>query len=263
MKSLVCGASGFIGSHLVKRLESEGHEVECLRIRESIATSRMKSNNYDYIFYLSSYGNMNYHDNDLEIINANILALYYLLHDTKNTFYKSFINFSSSSVMLPYETMYSATKAAGERIVKAFVNKYDKPIINVRPFTVIGKGEQPDHLIPKLINSCIKGDQIPFTGSATHDYIGINDFCEAVVKLLPQCEQLKGQTVDIGTGKKTYNEEVYNIVRRITNKIPNVVRVETMRPYDTDNWVADPTVIKSLGWEPKQSLEDVIKSMVD
>lgn len=260
MNCLIFGASGFIGSNLKKRLINDGHQVFIGKVRNGL--SYFDRYDIDYILYLSAYGNMFNQRDEMETIKANILGLYNTLNDTKDIKYKGFINFSSSSVMLAYETFYSATKGAGERIVKAFVNKYDKPVVNVRPFTVIGKGEQPDHLIPKLINSCIKGDQMPFIGEPVHDFIGIDDFCEAIITLLPHCEKSKGESVDIGKGYSVSNEEILDWVEAITNKKANIESVDTMRPYDNKKWVANTTIMNSIGWSPKQSLEDVIRSMV-
>jgi Nucleoside-diphosphate-sugar epimerases len=219
-------------------------------------------NKPSFIIHTAAYGNNFKQDNDLETIYANIVATVNLLEMTRDVPYKGFINFSSSSAGLEYQTFYSASKASGEYLVKAFVNKYKKPVVNVRPFTVIGKGEQDHHLIPQLIKSCIEQVKIPFVSEPTHDYIGVNDLCEAILKIMEHTEELKGQTIDIGTGIVTTNEEILNIVRRVTNKKPVVDRVKSLRPYDNSNWRADKSILYSLGWRPKQTIEEIIREMV-
>jgi dTDP-glucose 4,6-dehydratase len=181
---------------------------------------------------------------------------------TRNIPYKGFLNFSSSSVTLPYETFYSATKAAGERLVRAFVNKYDKPVFSVRPYTVIGVGEQSEHLVPKLIHSCLTQSEMPFVKDATHDFIGVNDLCNAVITLMQYADKLKGQIVDIGTGVSTTNNEVLKIVEKLTKKKANIKLVKSLRPYDTKDWKADPGVLELLGWIPHK-LESIIEDMVN
>lgn len=265
MKIAITGSHGFIGSNLVKRLTDIGDEVVPISheyFEDNELLSKLLTPDTDYIFHLAAYGNKYDQENENRMIYSNINVLNRLIQLAKHIPYNGFINFSSSSVMLPYETMYSATKGAGERIVKALVNKHGKPIVNVRPFTVIGKGDNPDHLVSKLVNSCITEDQMLFVGAPVHDYISVDDFIDAVLLVAENAEKLKGQTIDIGTGVQTTNEEVFNIVRRVMNKIPRVNRVDTMRPYDTFKWVANPEVIQSLGWKQKQSIEDVVRSLI-
>jgi len=260
MKVLIFGVSGFIGSHLKKRLEKEKYEIFTGKVTNGI--SYFDRYDIDYILYLSSYGNMYTQTDEKETINANILGLFNTLSDTRSVPYKGFINFSSSSVMLDYETMYSATKGAGERIVKAFVNKYDKPVVNVRPFSVIGQGEQKEHLIPQLIESSLTQKKVPFVAEPRHDFIGIDDFCEAIVTLLPHCGELRGKSIDIGTGMSYSNQDVLDTVESVIGKQANVETLKQMRPYDNKHWVSNSYDLYNLGWKPKQSLEEIVKTMI-
>ena len=158
--------------------------------------------------------------------------------------------------------MYSATKAGGERIVSAFVNKYQKPVVSVRPLTVIGKGEQGNHLIPTLIRSCQTEEAMMFVGEPVHDYIGVDDFLDGVMLVLEHAKELKGKHIDIGTGIKTTNETVKEIVEKVTDRKANIERTHSLRPYDSFDWVANPEVIQFLGWKQKQTVEEIIRGMV-
>ena len=35
-----------------------------------------------------------------------------------------------------------------------------------------------------------------------------------------------------------------------------------MRSYDSNKWIADPTLIKSLGWKQKETITDIVEQMV-
>ena len=133
---LISGATSFIGEHLSAQL-SKTHKVVALpqELLYNIKklTKFIKEVNPEYIFHLAAYGNKYDQQNERETVSANITALFNLLFATKSIKYKAFINFSSSSTLLDYETFYSATKGAGERLVKAFVTKYGKPVVTVRP----------------------------------------------------------------------------------------------------------------------------------
>jgi len=267
IKVAITGWNGFIAQHLDKALRKAEYSV--VGIPRSILYDMpgiirfMDFNKPEFIIHCASYGNNFSQDNDLETIYANIIATINLLEMTRDVPYKGFINFSSSSVGLPYETFYSATKASSERLVRAFVNKYHKPVFSVRPFTVIGSGEQEEHLIPTLIKSCLTGSEMPFVSEPVHDYIDVDDLCSAVLCLMQYAEKLKGQIIDIGTGVSTSNKKVKEIVEKLTRKKANCVEVKSMRPYDSEEWVADPEVLEFLGWVPKHRLENTISEMVN
>lgn len=265
MKAVISGYHSFIGTHLKTRLSLSDIEVVAiprytLHDRDSLKLF-FKKEQPDYIFHLSSYGNMYDQDNEDLIVSTNIGGTYNLLQASKDINYKSFINFSSSSALLPYETLYSATKAASERLCRAFSFKYDKPITSIRPSTVIGVGEQASHLIPKLLDSCYKGTQMPFTNDPTHDFIDVRDLVEAVV-LIALSDDLLEDVYNVSTNTSSNNGKVKKLVEYFTGKKANVVVSKSLRPYDTTNWKVDNTPLLELGFTPDYVLEDSIREMV-
>lgn len=267
IKVAITGWNGFIAQHLDKALRKQ--EFTVVGVPRTILYDMPKLveffdiNKPDYIIHTAAYGNKFNQTNDLETIYANVIATLNLLEMTRDIPYKGFVNFSSSSVGLPYETFYSASKAAGERLVRAFANKYNKPVFSVRPFTVIGKGEPSEHLVPTLIKSCLTGSEMPFVGAPVHDYVDVDDVCDAVITLLQYSDKLHGQIIDIGTGISTSNAEIKKLVESVTGKKATVKNVQSLRPYDTHTWVADPKVLSFFGWKPTRTLRETIQSMVN
>jgi nucleoside-diphosphate-sugar epimerase len=151
----VTGSSGFIGSHLCKRFPKRN----MLRIPHETLKSIPKikelaeSHPPTAIYHFAAYGNMAHQQDVFQMMESNVIYLFNLLWATKDIDYKTFINCSTSSVYgdkkhAMHETNsldgtdpYSITKQIGELLVRAFVNKYDKPIVNIRPFSVYGEGE--------------------------------------------------------------------------------------------------------------------------
>jgi len=256
--------TGFISSHLVWKLTKDSINTTVFRhgVLNNKQTVKAMADMYkpDLIVNLSAYGNLASQHDEEEMIKANISNIQNLLEGTKHLGYEKLVNFSTSSTLLPHDTYYSATKLAGEKICHAHALKYNKPIVSVLPYTVIGKREPQEHLIPTLIRSCLKGEKMQFVPDPVHDFIGAEDFVEAL-RLIIQDYHLGG-SVEIGTGVKTSNQEIKNIVEKITGKKANTVEVKSMRGYDTKTWVANPVIIKSLGWKQKETIEDIIKGMV-
>lgn len=267
IKFAIAGSHSFIATHLAHKLRQQ--EYQPIGVPRPLLYNLQALEDFfykakpDFIVNCASYGNLYYQDNDFETFYSNAIIPMNLMQASKNTPYKGFINFSSSSAGLPYETFYSAGKASGERLVRAFANKYDKPVMAIRPYTVIGPGEQPEHLIPTLIRSCLQQKEMNFVPDSAHDYIGVEDLCDAIIDLTPFIDKLKGQVIDIGTGKSTTNDEVRKIVEKVTGKKAIIKIVNSMRPYDTKDWKADMVILDYLGWKPQQSLEEIIRAMVN
>lgn len=262
----ISGAHGFIAQHLTKALEDKGYEVYGIPRNFLFEPDKLRAfflmKEPELIFHLAAYGNHYEQNKENEIIESNYLATFSMLKASKEINYKAFVNVSSSSVTLPHETFYSATKAGAERLAKAFCDEYQKPIVTVRPYTVIGKGESPKHLIPTLIRSCELGEPMKFVGEPTHDYIDVRDFVGAVLTIVDNIGDLKGKSVPIGMGKKITNEYILSLVEKALEKSANIERVSQMRQYDTKDWVSNPEIIKSLGWKNTHTLEETIQWMI-
>lgn len=236
MKYMISGASGFIGQALHMHLVEQGHTVLCiprdiLYVR-TLLKSIFERHRPDYIVHLAAYGNHAYQQDVTQIMNANITGTFNMLEASKDVDYKKFYNISSSSVTLPCETFYSASKAAAERIANVYWDQYGKPVVNVRPYSVYGPGEADFRFIPKVIKHLFTGEEMLVAEHATHDWIYIDDFITAL---------LAGET-EIGTGIKTSNRVIVATLEIVSSGKLNY-SFGDMRIYDNPNWVAKKPVI--------------------
>lgn len=99
--SVISGANGFIGKHLVARLTKLGHKVVPVPRnylqRLDLLTNFMEENRPDYIFHLAAYGNHYKQTSAREIVQANIMGTFNMLETSKDIPHKAFVNFGSSS----------------------------------------------------------------------------------------------------------------------------------------------------------------------
>lgn len=252
MKTYMTGASGFLGKYLTKKLSNPVSIPH-----DQIETIKLKD--FDYFYFLSSYGNMSDQTEDNKILKANITDLIDVLLKVNWAKVKSFIFVSTSSVILPVQTMYSRCKKAAEEILLSFAEKHNAPICIVRPFSITGVGEQKNHLIPRLIESCITGIPIDFVGEPRHDFIDVRDVIEGILALSRKAAR---GIYELGWGKSYSNQEVLNIVEKLTKKKANI-RPGVAKPYDTEDWVSRDFGAKDdYGWVPKIKLKETIKKMV-
>lgn len=247
----ITGASGFIGS----RLKGVLTEAECV---PHVQLADFVPRKYDYFYFLSSYGNMADQKDVDETIRANLYQPVDIVRRSPAGF-KSFVYFSSSSVRLSFQTVYSRAKRAAEEVLLSQMESLKLPICIIRPFSVTGVGEQPKHLIPTLIRSCLEGETINFVEEPTHDFIDVADVVNGTLNLA--LNRARG-IYELGTGRKYSNKQVLEIVEDITQRKAKVNVVPSMRSYDNEDWVCTNFKARSWGWLPQKSLEQSIKEMV-
>lgn len=267
MKFLLSGSHGFLGQRIGNSLLFDGCEVRAiprdLLYEEWNLKRFIESEQPDVILHFAAYGNHSTQTNMVDTIEANVLCTARLLEASKDVNYQAFINVSTSSVYLPTQTMYSETKKATEGICKLFAKQHDKPVVTVRPYSIYGPGEAESRFIPQIVLAAKCKSHLSIVLEPKHDWVFVDDFISAVKKVVNQARLLQGLSIDIGTGMEYSNKDVFDTLQRIhSRKIKHEV-VESMRVYDNDSWVCDPTIINSLGWYPEHSLEDGLKVTYD
>lgn len=242
MKALCTGSHGFIGSHLVKALEERGDEVYPVGYMDFLSGQQgfrdlIGDEVIDYVFHLAAYGNMSFQKEYVnDIFNSNLVGTMNLLMGLKDIPYKAFINVSSSSVTLPHQTMYSATKLGAEALCKAFVDEYDKPIVTVRPYSVYGPGEADFRFIPTVFRSCLTGEPMKLAYNPVHDWIYVDDVVKQMIVMCRYAKEVKGDVLDLGTGVPTHNYEIVDRIEKITGKKANIEGNIDFRSFDNGKW---------------------------
>lgn len=241
IENIVTGGHGFIGSRLCKKLK------ECKRIHHwEIGDTKLCGN----FFFLSTYGNMADHKDNYMMVKANVMDLIKAVARPHGYF----VFMSSSSVTLPVQTTYSRTKRAAEEILLALPGI--KSAI-VRPYSVTGVGEQKQHLIPKLIHSCMSGERMDFVPFPVHDFVDVEDVADGLIAL---ADQKATGVFEFGNGCAYRNDAVRIMVEEACGNRANLNYVKTMRVYDNQDWYCK---MENPLWEPKKDLAQSISEMVE
>lgn len=243
------GASGFVGKHLLPKLTGETIAIP----HQDISTYHF--GDFQNFFFLSTYGNMADHQDIVKIFKANVTDVLKTVRQISSMKFESdlFLFVSSSSVNLQVQTSYSHTKAAAEHIIVSS----GLPSCIVRPYTIIGVGDNENHLVPKLIQSCMEGTEMDFVPEPTHDYVDVEDVVDGLIYLANN--KMEG-VYELGSGVATSNQEVLEMVEEATDKKANVRLIESLRDYDTEDWYCKEPV---FGWKPKKTLKQSIEEMVE
>jgi len=241
-KVIISGYSGFVGQHLAKIFEESN--IEVIPLPRSLLHDKfqledfLSQYNISYIFSLHAYGNMFHQQDEDETVMANYFATWNLLQASKKINYKALVYISTSSVLLPYQTFYSATKRGAEYLIRAYQDKYKKPIVICRPYTLYGEGEADCRLIPTIFRSCLTGEPMTLS-SGVHDFVYVKDFVKYLISLAEVAGMPEIETIhEFGSGKATSNEEIVAIIEEITGKEANITEKKELRPFDNNEWYA-------------------------
>jgi Nucleoside-diphosphate-sugar epimerases len=225
MNYYISGKSGFIGKAIAKYLNNKDWNDLILTIQREWSVDELiehfRQVPPDYIIHLATYGNHYEQKDFLQMVETNIIGTYNLLEAAKGFDYKAFYNFTTSSVFLKDQTLYSITKLCGEQLTGMYKN-----VVNVRPYSVYGPGEASHRFIPTVIDCLNSGKEMTLDETATHAWIFIDDLVSAL---------FAGET-EMG-GSKTSNIEVVRMLEHISGKTLNFIPGK-LRSYDNDNWPA-------------------------
>lgn len=299
---LITGASGFVGSNLLRRLvrEAQPKKVyvilrknartwridDLLRVvstyiidlRDPLATNRfIKKIKPKTIFHLATHGAYPQEQYDeQEIIDTNIICTFNLMQACLGEGFDVFINTGTSSEygtkkkpmreadMLDPNTAYGASKAWATLYGRYLALNRKVPIVTLRPFSAYGFYEPLGRLVPNLIVSLIKKRRPHLsTPSVVRDFVFIDDVVSAF--LLAAAHPSTGAIFNIGTGKQTNLAEIFSIIKNIIGvDIKPVWDKKISRSFDTSCWVADTKLVrKKLNWAPKTSLRNGLELTVD
>ena len=276
MKILVTGGAGFIGTHLVNKLLSQGHTVV---IYDDFSSSKKRRigdakiiegdvrdadditravKDAEVVFHLAAVAEARSKDEDA-MYNVNFIGSKNVFEAAREAGAK--IIFTSSAAV------YGESKHAKENDECNPTNQYGKSKLRAekicteesfiaRLFNVYG----PDgksvinkfcKLIPKYEDVAVFGH-----GTQTRDFIYVDDVVNALVMGL----NLSG-VYNIGTGKDTSIIELIDIIHEMTKSKPNVKFAPPV-PGDIQRSKADITKIQQTEWFPKTELIEGIRKIL-
>lgn len=281
MKILITGHSGFIGKYLVKEFTKTNHKLVLCDISDGIDICNWDEvkdfQGIDIVIHLAnlSFVPASYKE-PKKFYEVNYLGTLHMLELCRLSNAKM-IYFSSYMYGTPqYQPIdenhpisaynpYAQTKLICENLCEGYHRDFKVPIIIFRPFNIYGKGQNPDFLIPTIINQAKSGKIIIKDDRPKRDYIHVTDIVNAVLKATETINNTKGlQIFNLGSGESHSVKEIIDIVRQLSEKDVEYQCTNEIRQNEVMDTVANISKIKNeLGWEPKMPLSEGLKSMLD
>jgi len=157
---------------------------------------------------------------------------------------------------------YSASKAGGEHLARAYAESFGLPLIVTRGSNNYGPYQYPEKLIPVLITNAIDDLPLPLynDGSAVRDYVYVEDHCRAIDMALHEAPI--GGVYNVGTGAETRGLQVAEAVLEIMGKPKSLIEFVADRPGHDYRYAVDIARITQLGWEPRVTFAEGLERTV-
>lgn len=164
---------------------------------------------------------------------------------------------------------YSASKAAAEMLVEAYVKSFKLPVVVVRCNNAISPFQYPEKLIPKTIKLIMNKQKVPIqgTGESRRTFIDATDIARA----LWVCATVgtDGEIYNIGSNNEySVLEVVKEIIRQIhlidgEIQLDHYVEFVEDRPFQDSRYLVNWEKITNLGWKPTISFQESIAICID
>ena len=158
---------------------------------------------------------------------------------------------------------YSASKAGGEMLARAFAVSHQLPLLVTRGSNNYGPYQYPEKIIPVHITNALDDLPLPLyhDGSAVRDYVYVGDHCSAIDLVLHEAPA--GEIYNVGTGVETSGAEVARTILEVLGKPSSLVQYVRDRPGHDYRYALDIGKLRGLGWAPEVSFREGLERTID
>lgn len=160
---------------------------------------------------------------------------------------------------------YSAAKAAGELLVPAYVRTFGVNVSITRGSNTYGPNQYPEKFIPLFVTNALDGESLPLYGDGrqVRDWLYVEDHCAGIELVLR--EGAPGEAYNVGAAHEQEHEniEVAQRILELTGADASLLRRVADRPGHDRRYSLDTSKLRGLGWEPKTTFDDGIRTTVE
>lgn len=158
---------------------------------------------------------------------------------------------------------YSATKAAGELLVKAANQSLGLTYNITRSSNNYGPRQTPEKLIPKTIKCILEDKPIPIYGQGKQirDWTYVADNCSGLFSILEKGKD--NEIYNISANQEYTNIEIVQNICNVMGKGYNLITFVNERPGHDFRYSINTSKIRELGWEPNFKFKEGIVNTVD
>lgn len=283
MKILLTGATGFLGSHLLKRLLKEKHEVIILK-RSFSNTKRIEKeliqissynidkcaleevfkeqSKIDIIIHTATcYGRSG--ENICKLYQSNTAFPLQLLELSEKYHVGLFMN--TDTVLKEDLNEYALSKKQFLDWGKRFAAQRKIQFINMKLEHMYGPDDDDSKFVSYIIKKCKENvKELKLTqGDQQRDFIYIDDVVNAYLALLTEKSEEEFQEYEVGTGKAIKICDLVKMIHTMTkSKTQLHFGAIPYRENEIMESKADLHLLKMLGWKSRVSIESGLERCI-
>lgn len=209
-------------------------------------------------------------------VETNVRGTFTLLEAAKRRGLKRFIQVSTDEVygsvlrgksresdpLFP-NSPYSASKAAGDHLARAYYVTYKLPVIITRSSNNFGPYQYPEKVIPLFITNLLESKKVPLYGDGLHrrDWLYVLDNCRAIDCVLHKGKA--GEVYNIGIGREIPNIELTRRILKLMKVPESFICPVKDRPGHDRRYALDCRKVRGLGWSPRFSFAQGLSLTID
>jgi nucleoside-diphosphate-sugar epimerase len=291
---LVTGATGFVGSHLARRLVREGHEVHVLRRAQSnfhrlvevlprlhthqvaltdgpALAALVQSVRPERIFHLAAATVVaGATGSAAELIDVNLMGTVSLIQACEGVGYRGLVttgdSFEYSASVRPLveadrcepDTLHGITKLGATLYAQGVARARGQPIVTLRLFSTYGPDDNPKRLVPRVIAGALSGEPIRLSRrEISRDWVYVDDVVDLYLEAGERAGELRGGVFNAGSGVAVTIGEITDELLRLTGSDATPAWGVFPAPaHDATPWIADMgRTFGAFAWRPRTSLD--------
>jgi UDP-glucose 4-epimerase len=294
-KVMVVGASGFLGTHLVRRFLSDGAAVcaisrsvgplesflensefaflHCDLTSTEAAEQVFKEFKPDFVVYAAACPDgaetgdlirMRFNVNVIGLVNLleaccrHAPQAKFLFGDSRKVYGNAVVPHRSTTSPAPLNS-YAFTKESGWRLCQLYASLHSLTVVSIRPSLIYGPGQGPN-VIRNIWEAAKRGDSTITLrgGEQTRDPIFIEDAVDAFVAAAQKAQLLSNRTIVIGGREEMTINGLAKLVLEVSGSDATIVADSAaLKATDMLRSVCDLSEAERLlGWSPRIELRE-------
>ena len=297
-KIFVAGHRGMVGSAIVRKLKEQHYSnIITKTSKELDLTNQSEVHSYlmeekpEYVFLAAAkVGGISANNTyRAQFLYENLMIESNVIHSSKLSGVKKLLFLGSSCIypkladqpikegslltgaLEPTNEPYAIAKIAGIKLCETYRNQYGSDFISAMPTNLYGPNDNYDlnnsHVLPALLRKFhiakktnAQSVEIWGSGSPLREFLHVDDLAEACLFLMENYSSEK--TINIGFGEDLSIKSLAEIIKGIVG-FEGFLRFDSAKPDGTPKKLMDSSQINQLGWKPRISLQEGIKSVYE
>ena len=157
---------------------------------------------------------------------------------------------------------YMASRLIAEELCAAYARDFAVPVTALRIFNPYGPGQNPDFVLPTIIDGVRRGVLILRDPAPRRDFVHVDDVAEAVMAAL-RYQHSGFEAFNIGSGRGISVRDLVSLVSRVSGRPAEVRYKSEIRRGEIDDVVADVSkAARVLNWALRIALEEGIRNLL-